>query len=668
MMDTYILLHRFPGKISLVLFLLSLLWPGIAVAASGNPAAVDGEPSRPCYAMVVEYDVPVTLRDGTTVAVDIYRPKASGRFPVLLEGSAYDKRCSTDIRMSTHTFFVPRGYVVIIWNVRGRFKSGGSFDMAALPGNDGWDMVEWAARQPWSNGKIGLVGKSYSGQILLHTAAARPPHLICAMSALTGSDAWQWYYRGGAMEFGFSLYWGTVILGWDLAEKTLGNTPALQRWKNLLEMYLADQQTFADVIPLLDFKPAQIAPGVNLFATWASHPTADAYWKRLSPSSYFSRIEIPILHIGGWYDIFLDGTLNAFQELRQRAGAPLARRNQRLLLGPWHHSVPSYHGTRIGSVDYGPGLNQPGFNMMRLAFADYWLKDTRTPLYREDAPVSVFTMGRNCWRTAPSWPPAEAEPQVWYFHASARRKGDSLNDGALSQAGPAPAAPPQTYLYDPMNPTPTRGGSGLLLFPFGPDSLVDYGQQEQGPVDKRSLTFTSEPLVHDLLVSGAVSAHLSASSSAVDTDWVVRLCDVFPDGRSLNVVEGIQRARFRESASAPSLLQPGHIYDYTVRMSATEYLFRAGHRLRITVGSSSYPRWSRNLNVAAFPEQAVEWTVARNAIHVDAAHPSWVELPILSADAVACRHGKDAAPSGERGALPMEAMPCPKPGGSEYPR
>ena len=182
------------------------------------------------------------------------------------------------------------------------------------------------------------------------------------------------------------------------------------------------------------------------------------------------------------------------------------------------------------------------------------------------------------------------------------------------------------------------------------------------------MTFTSEPLVHDLLVSGAVSAHLSASSSAVDTDWVVRLCDVFPDGRSLNVVEGIQRARFRESASAPSLLQPGHIYDYTVRMSATEYLFRAGHRLRITVGSSSYPRWSRNLNVAAFPEQAVEWTVARNAIHVDAAHPSWVELPILSADAVACRHGKDAAPSGERGALPMEAMPCPKPGGSEYPR
>ena len=181
MMDTYILLHRFPGKISLVLFLLSLLWPGIAVAASGNPAAVDGEPSRPCYAMVVEYDVPVTLRDGTTVAVDIYRPKASGRFPVLLEGSAYDKRCSTDIRMSTHTFFVPRGYVVIIWNVRGRFKSGGSFDMAALHGYDGWEMEEWAARQPWSNGKIGLVGKSYSGQILLHTAAARPPHLICDM-------------------------------------------------------------------------------------------------------------------------------------------------------------------------------------------------------------------------------------------------------------------------------------------------------------------------------------------------------------------------------------------------------------------------------------------------------------------------------------------------------
>lgn len=616
---------------SAVVFLAVLAMVSPAVAR-GNPAAVDGEPSAPRYAIILEKDIPVKLRDGVTVSVDVYRPKAEGRFPVLVEGTAYDKRCTTDIRMSTHTFFVPRGYVVVIWNMRGRFKSGGRFDMERLPGEDGSDVVEWAAAQAWSSGRVGLVGKSYSGQILLHTAAASPPHLVCAMSALTHADAWRWYYRGGAMEFGFALYWGSVILGWDLAEKTLGPGAKLEAWKQLLDLYLADQQSFADTLPASACAPARIAPGVNLLAQWAAHPVDGPYWRRLSPATYFERIRIPILHIGGWYDIFLDGCLAAYKGLSARGGSVLARENQRLFIGPWHHSVASYRQSRVGAADYGDALRDPSFNEVRLAFADYWLKDRRTPLYVEDEPARVFSMGRNIWRTGADWPPLGLQPQRWMLHGGIGGGTISLNDGLLSPDPAVPDAPPQRYLYDPMNPIPTRGGSGLLLFSYWPDGLTDYGQQEQAPVERRSLTFTSAPLERELEIAGMVRAHLSASSSAVDTDWIVRLCDVAPDGTSLNVVEGVQRARFRSSSTTPTLLEPGHIYTYKVEMSATDYVFKAGHCLRLVVSSSSWPRYSRNMNVAEFPEQATEWVIAQNAIHVDEAHPSWLELPVLAGD------------------------------------
>lgn len=621
--------HGFAVSCVALFLAASLLALAPRVMARGNPAAVDGEPSEPRYAILLERDVPVRLRDGVTVSVDVYRPDAEGVFPVLVEGTAYDKRCTTDLRMSTHTFFVPRGYVFVIWNMRGRFKSGGRFDMEHLPGEDGSDVVEWAAAQPWSSGRVGLVGKSYSGQILLHTAAAAPPHLVCAMPALTHSDAWRWYYRGGAMEYGFALYWGAVILGWDLAEKTLGPGAALEAWKRGLDLYLADQQAFAGALPANACAPARIAPGVDLLAQWTAHPADGPYWRRLSPSTYFGRIRIPMLHIGGWYDIFLDGTLAAYNGVRVKGGSALARENQRLFIGPWHHSVASYRQGRIGAVEYGEALREPEFNEVRLAFAEYWLKDRRTPLYVEDEPARVFTMGRNQWRTGADWPPA-VRSERWMLHAGTGSPRFSLNDGLLSRQAAVPGAPPQRYLYDPMDPTPTRGGSGLLLFSYWPDGLTDYGQQDQGPVDRRSLTFTSPALAEDLEIAGPVRLHLSASSSAVDTDWVARLCDVAPEGTSLNVVEGVLRARFRASGSLPSLLEPGRIYTYELDMSATDYVFKAGHRLRLTVNSSSWPRFSRNLNVAGFPEQSTEWAVARNAVHVDAAHPSWLELPVLA--------------------------------------
>jgi len=619
---------RLAARCMFLLLALAAL-PSAAALARGNPMAREGALSSPVHEIMVEKDVMVPLRDGTLASIDIYRPRASGRFPVLVEGTAYAKSCSTDIRMSTHTFFVPRGYVFIIWNTRGRFKSGGVFRMDIPQGEDGYDIVEWAAAQPWSNGKIALVGKSYSGQILFQTAATRPPHLVCAIDALTHTDAWRWYYRGGAMEYGFAIYWASAILGPDQAQKRLADKPeALRRWQETLSMYLADPEHFAGAIPAIGFTPAAIDATTNLVREWASHPTDGPFWRRLSPSASFDRITIPMLHVGGWFDIFLSGALEAFQGISARGGSPLARENQRLLLGPWHHSVPSYSRSKIGAVDYGPALREPDFNTLRLAFLDYWLKNIRSSYYDPAIPVRYFTMN-GAWQVAPSWPP-KAQEQAWYFHPGKGAPSFSLNDGGLSRCPPAsPTAPPQRFVYDPMNPLPTRGGSGLLLFAFGPDGLTDYGQQDQRPVDHKSLTFTSAPLRRDMTVTGPLGVELYGASSAVDTDWVARLEDVAPEGVSLNVAEGILRTRFRNSAIMPQLLTPGRAYLFHVDMGATSYIFKAGHRLRVTVNSSSFPRWSRNMNVAAFPEQADCWEQAANAVLLDAAHPSRLLLPVV---------------------------------------
>lgn len=601
-------------------------------AFGGNPHALPGAPSRPAYGIIFEQDVPIGLPDGTKVYADIYRPADDGAFPVLVEGTAYEKTCSTEVRMATPAYFVPRGYVLVVWNVRGRFKSEGVFDLEASPGRDGPDVIEWIVRQPWANGKVGLVGKSFSGLALYQTAMVGSPHVKCGISSLTNTNAWKWHYRGGALEFAFSSYYATALLGWNMAEKHLQDSPEeLRRWQEQYYDFLADQQSYAAILPLAAFRPASIKPGVNLFEKWARHPSYGKYWEELSPAGGFDKIDIPVMHVGGWHDIFLEDVFEAYQGMRTRAKGKTAREGQRLVVGPWYHNVPSFNQTRVGAVDYGMALREPELNDYRLAFLDYWLKDRKTPLYDEDMPVCLFTMGRNQWRHEPKWPAPDGRLRL-NLQPGPGKPSYSLNDGALS-AAPAPKeAQPQCYIYDPMDPVPTRGGSGMLLFAYWPDGLAQYGQQAQNPVEKRSLTFTTDALAEDLELDGYAIAHLSASSDCVDTDWVVRICDVLPDGTSLNVTEGILRARYRRRQREPELLKPGEIYQYDISLAPTDYVFKKNHRLRLVISSSSWPRYSRNMNVAEYPEQAKEWAIARNAIYLDEKHPSWLELPMRSGD------------------------------------
>lgn len=610
-----------------VFLLLLLLLPVYAFGA-GNPDAVPGTASEPVYGIIYEADVPVRLPDGVTVYADIYRPKAEGTFPVLLEGTAYEKTCSTEVRMATHTYFVPRGYVFVVWNVRGRFKSEGIFDLEDAPGRDGGAVIEWIASQPWANGKVGLVGKSFSGLALYQTAAGGSPRIKCGISSLTNTNAWKWHYRGGALEFAFSSYYATALLGWNMAEKRLADRPEqLKKWQNQYYDYQADQQSFAGILPLAGFRPTAIEPHVNLFEKWVSHPHYSGYWQALSPASNFEKINIPIMHVGGWHDIFLEDVFEAYAGMRSRAGTNKARQNQRLLVGPWYHNVPSFNQTLIGAVDYGPALRDPELNDFRLAFLDYWLKDRITPLFDEDRPVCLYTMAANQWRFEKEWPP-KGKIHTLFLHPGDGRPVWSLNDGLLSALSAAADAQPQSYIYDPMDPVATRGGSGMLLFAYWPDGLAQYGQQCQNPIEKYSLTFTTDVLEEDMEIDGTAIARLKAASDCVDTDWVVRLCDVLPDQESLNVTEGILRARYRDSYSQPSLLEPDRIYDYAINFAPTNYVFKKGHRLRLVISSSSWPRYSRNMNVAEYPEHAKEWAIAKNTIFIDATNPSWLELPV----------------------------------------
>ncbi len=597
-----------------------------AWAVRGNPNAKIGEPSKAQYEITIDYDVEIPLRDGTIVKGDVHRPKADGKFPALMEGTPYGKKQSSEMSKGTHEFFVPRGYVVVTWESRGRLNSGGVFNPHAQEQNDCYDVVEWMAKQPWSNGKVATIGVSYMGQVQFNTAISQPPHLTCAVPGLTAADLWrEWYYRGGAMEYVFAASWSSLTLGPDLAKRNM-SAEAAQEWTDSMALVKADKETSYSVIPAANFELCQIGD-VNLLKEWAQHPTDGVYWWKISPKSYYKEINVPMMHMGGWYDIFQPGSYTSFNEIQGKGASELARDNQRLMMGPWHHLAPV--STQQGILDFAPGLSTSDYHTARLEFFDYWMKDIQQKTFSLDDPVKIFVTGDNVWRTEKEWPLARTQYTKFYLGDGKSKTIASLNDGTLSTKAPAKAAEPQSYVYDPMNPTPTRGGNTLYLFPYGPDGSPGAAAEDQRPVDLKSLTFTTSPLDKEMEVTGPVKAVIYAASSAVDTDWVVRVSDVAPDGTAINIADGIQRARFRESGVRPTLIEPGKIYAYEVDLWATSHVFKAGHSIRVTVNSSSFPRWSRNMNVAEQPELATEWVKATNTIYLDPEHPSHVTLPVI---------------------------------------
>jgi uncharacterized protein len=568
------------------------------------------------YTVKVERGVPAKMRDGVVLRADVYRPNVPGKFPVLLERTPYNKSGSADFGYSASA----RGYVVVIQDTRGRYTSEGEWYPFKHESDDGYDTVEWAAALPYADGKVGMFGGSYVGATQMLTAIAHPPHLAGIFPVVTASNYHEnWTYQGGAFEQWFNESWTS-----GLAQDTLNRrvTEATNALPNTWKLPLIDYPLFngnlaeAPEGPGGFDGPRSLAP---YFVDWLAHPNYDDYWKRWSIEDHDAQVTVPAYHVGAWYDIFLGGTLRNYLGLSASAGTDAARRGQRLLVVIGGHAGG---GRKIGEVDFGPSAEMDTDEVM-LRWYDHLLKGVANGVEQEK-PVKIFVMGKNVWREEDGWPPARAVASRYYLHSSGKANG-LAGDGALDTTAPR-SETADRFTYDPADPVPTRGGN--LCCDAG---HLAPGPRDQRPDEARSdvLVFSTPAFSRDFEVTGPVSAELYASSSAVDTDFTAKLVDVWPNGFVQNLTDGIVRARYRDSQEKPELMNPGQTYKFTIDLWATSNVFLAGHKLRLEISSSNFPRFDRNLNTGENQDGATRWVKATNAVYHDGEHPSALVLSVV---------------------------------------
>ncbi len=568
----------------------------------------------------------VPMRDGVKLATDVFRPDAPGRFPVLVTRGPYGKDGYVNNPDHSIWFFSQNGYVVVSQDCRARFESeGDNYDPLFQEVQDGYDTVEWAARQSWSNGRVGTTGQSYLGatQYTLATSDPLPPHLQVMAPVSASADFHQsWvYHTGGAMEWGWMVPYA-IFKGRNTLARG-GHEELLAR----MDEYVLPADNFAQPLkdewyrhlPLNDWidRLKETAP---YFADYLSNEADGPYWWAVNLMRHAKGITLPMFHVSSWYDIFLEGALNAYRTIRAEGGNGLARRNQRLLIGPWAHIRPYTTPTsgETGDIDFGPEARVE-LHQFLLRWFDYWLKDIDTGIVNEP-PVRLFVMGENRWRDEQEWPLARTHYTRYYLHA-AGPANTRAGGGSLSTVPPGDE-PPDSYTYDPQDPAPTFGGNTLI---------IPQGVADQRPVEDRGdvLVYTSEALPRDLEVTGPIKMRLFAASSAVDTDFTAKLVDVRPDGYAHNIQDGIIRARYRTSRSEPSLMEPGRVYEFVIDLWATSHVFMAGHRLRVEVSSSNFPRFDRNPNTGAAIGVDDRLEAARQTVYHRDEHPSHIVLPII---------------------------------------
>lgn len=579
----------------------------LAACAAAIFALMAAGVARPAenYEVIVERNVAAKMRDGVTLRADIYRPKADGKFPVLLVRTPYDKTSETNFGLKG----VARGYVVIAQDVRGRFASDGQFYTFKNESLDGYDTVEWAAALPYSNGKVGMYGGSYVGATQLLAAIAKPPHLAGISPTVTASNYHDgWTYQGGAFEQWFNESWST-----GLAENTM-------RRRVEESSALAGTKT----LPLADFVVLEPPSAVGIapyFKDWLAHPSFDAYWKQWSIEDHYSDIQVPVLSFAAWYDIFLGGSLKNYQRLKTEGGTDAAKHGQRLVVYVGGHAGdPSNRW--VGGVDFGEKLPIDQ-DEITLRWYDSILRGVANGVEKEK-PVKIFVMGKNEWRDEDDWPLARAKNTRYYLHSAGGANG-LAGSGTLSTASPGEEKPEQ-YVYDPSDAAPTIGGPlccGALPTGVGPE--------DQRPAEGRAdvLVFTTPAFVKDFEVTGPVKLDLYVSSSAVDTDFTGMLVDVWPNGFAQNLTSGILRMRYRNSQEKPELANPGEMYNVTLDLWATSNVFLAGHKLRLEVSSSNFPRFDRNLNTGEEQARGTRMIKATNVIYHDKARPSALILPVM---------------------------------------
>ncbi len=569
----------------------------------------------PRHSVVRQQDLRIPMRDGVALAADLYLPEGvQGRLPVVLIRTPYDKSrvrgSSTDAR-----FFAGQGYAVVVQDVRGRYASEGEFRFSArIERSDGTDTLDWIVAQPWSNGRVGTYGCSYLGEVQYLLAAMRHPAHRAAI-AQSGS-AWG---GDGVRAFGFSRYGALELaaaFGW-FRESWSGLRPST---KLSAAQYLAALH----YLPVAEMMRASNGPPSD-FEDLARHPPGHPFWEFQAPITAADRFDVPTLHVNSWYDITPSSTLALFKLMRENAESAAGREHQFLLMSPGGHCESE--GMRWPTIVGQRYLGDARFDYWGhyLRWFDHWLKGedngvTATPRVR------YFEMGRNRWREAEDWPLPGTRFTRFYLR-SGGRANTSAGDGRLSSEAPTGNEPPDTFEYDPDAPVPSLGGGFCCVGKLG----ADPGAFDQSEIERRQvvLVYTTPPLEAGLAVTGPIALVLHAGSTAPDTDFTAKLLDVQPNGRPYNLQDGILRARYREGLERPRLMRPDEVYELRIDLEATSNYFAPGHRIRLEVSSSSFPRWERNLNTGGNNFDESRGVRARNSVHHAAGHASHLLLPVV---------------------------------------
>lgn len=551
----------------------------------------------------------IPMRDGVRLYADVYLPRAEGRYPTLVVRTPYGVQ--RDGVHETMMKFAQRGYAVVMNDTRGRYESEGKWEPFRDEAKDGYDTIQWAAKQSWSNGKVATQGGSYLGHVQWRAGGEQPPNLVAMFPALAATNIYRdWITLNGGWRLSFNYGWGVV---------RMPNRIMLPQYFHS-ETYSPPElkyETILKHLPLKDGDLESAGYAVQHYRDWLAHPDYDAYWKAISDEEQFDKINVPVHTSGGWFDIFLQGTINGFVGVRKHGANEKTRRETRMIIGAWGHGPTQ----KFGDVDFGAANNRNQFET-ELRWFDHHLKGVNNGLDRQP-PVEIFYMGVNQWQHEQDWPIPGTKFTPMYIASDGAANTVSGN-GSLSFSQLASAAS-DAYSYDPNDPVPTLGGNNCC----GSPTLA--GPKDQRPLAARKdiLVYASQPMTEPLAIAGPVKVKLFAVTDGPDTDWVVKLIDVAPNGFAINICEGIMRARYRNGVDKPALLKPGEVYEYEVDLVGTANVFLPGHRIRVDITSSHFPQFDRNPNTGEAFGSSAKVRVAKQTIFHTAGRASHILLPVV---------------------------------------
>ena len=567
----------------------------------------------------------IPTRDGTRIAASVWLPKAVSRYPVILMRSLNRKQYSNPRRLAIIGEMLNAGYGFVGADIRGRFESDGEFDPADSQGHDGrdgYDMIEWIAAQPWSDGNIGTFGASHQAAYQVKTALEKPPHLR-AIATWTGGYSVSGRVEGapppmagGAMPLIQTLIWLPNEAAGELDRLTAQGQDMAEAKQVLARMRTNPQDTYLH----LPLREAPIARYGRLKELLEYRLGRDAS-PELGPGTPYERLDYPAMHECGWYDPIAWSQVSAFSDMRKRAGTARARDGQHIVMGPWQHGTVFQQ--RLGEKDFGRTASNEGsgINAQQIRFFDKYVRGRDATLPR----VRYFVMGPNVWREAESWPPPGATRTKLYLRSTGKANGVG-GDGTLQREAPRDETRDR-FTYDPEKPVPTVGGAmiGSLNVPG-----MRPGPIDQAPIESRPdvLIYSTPAFDRDTEISGPVTLKLFAATSAVDTDFTAKLTLVSADGRSINLCEGLLRLSGRNFIGKAEPVEPEKVYDITIGVGQTSIVVARGERLRLQVSSSNFPQYDRNMNTGNAIGVDAKGVVARQTIHHDRERASYLELPM----------------------------------------